>query len=149
MMAGVHRVVRIACVTAAVVLAAACGSQGAKQPAAGQVLVPAGGTDGGVVVTLATEPNPPAKGDNQFVVTVAKPDGTPVTDGTVTAVLTMPAMPSMNMPAMRTTTTLAHSGEGRYRGTGELSMAGTWEVAISVAQRGVPLASRRASIVAK
>ena len=128
---------------------AACTSGGSNQGQAdGQLLTPSGTADG-FVVTFATEPAPPAKGDNQVVVTVKRSDGTPVTDGTVTAVFSMPAMPSMNMPAMRTQTSLAHAGEGRYSGTGQLSMAGTWNVAVAVAEESKTVAERQTSIVAK
>jgi len=143
------QVARSAGVVAALMLVIGCGGGG--EPAAapnGQVLAPAGGSDG-VVVTFGTEPNPPAKGDNRLVVTVAKPDGSAVTDGSVTAVFLMPAMPSMNMPAMRSETVLTHAGEGRYQGTGQLPMGGTWEVAISIRQGTEEVATRRTSIVAK
>ena len=61
----------------------------------------------------------------------------------------MPSMPSMNMPAMRADAALRHEGEGRYRGTGQLSMGGTWNVAIDVAEGAKPIATRHTSIVAK
>ena len=133
-----------------VVFTAACTSSASNPETQGdgQVLAPSGAADG-FVVTFGTEPAPPAKGDNRVMVSVKRSDGTPVTDGTVTAVFSMPAMPSMNMPAMRTEAPLSHSGDGRYRGVGQLSMGGTWEVAISVRQGGSELASRRTSIVAK
>ena len=136
-------------VVAVLILAVGCGGGGEPTGApTGQVLAPSGGSDG-VVVTFGTEPSPPAKGDNQLVVTVAKSDGSAVTDGTVTAVFAMPAMPSMNMPALRTETALTHAGEGRYQGTGQLSMSGTWEVAITVRQGAQELATRRTSVVAR
>ena len=81
--------------------------------------------------------------------TVLRADGSPVTDGTVTTVFSMPAMPSMNMPAMRSDATLRHEGEGQYRGTSQLPMGGTWNVAITVAQGASEIATRRTSIVAK
>ena len=141
--------VRNAGVVAALMLVVGCGGGGEPQaPPTGQLLAPAGGSDG-VVVTFGTEPNPPAMGDNRLIVTVAKSDGSAVTDGSVTAVFSMPAMPSMNMPAMRSETVLTHAGEGRYQGTGQLSMGGTWEVAISVRQGAEEVATRRTSIVAK
>jgi hypothetical protein len=72
-----------------------------------------------------------------------------VTDVAVTAVFSMPAMPAMNMPAMRSETTLTHVDGGRYRGTGQLSMAGTWNVTITATRAGEPVGRRRFSIVAK
>jgi hypothetical protein len=100
-------------------------------------------------ITFASEANPPKAGDNGFLVTVKQPDGAPITDGRVTAVFSMPAMPSMNMPAMRSDATLAHEGGGRYRGTGQLSMSGTWNVTIAVSRAGQELARARFSVVAK
>jgi hypothetical protein len=55
----------------------------------------------------------------------------------------------MNMPAMRSDATLTHVGEGRYRGAGELSMGGTWNVSVTVSRDGQPLTARKLSIVAK
>ena len=112
------------------------------------VLAPSGAADG-FVVTLGTEPAPPAKGDNQVVVTVKRSDGAPLTEGKVTAVFSMPAMPSMNMPAMRTEASLIHAGEGHYRGTSQLSMGGTWNVALTISEGAKELATRQTSIVAK
>jgi Cu(I)/Ag(I) efflux system membrane fusion protein/cobalt-zinc-cadmium efflux system membrane fusion protein len=102
-----------------------------------------------LTVTFDSEPNPPAEGDNTFEVTVKQADGSPVTDATVTTVFSMPAMPSMNMPAMRSEATLQHEDDGRYRGTGQLEMGGTWNVAVSVARGSEELGSRRFSVVAK
>jgi Cu(I)/Ag(I) efflux system membrane fusion protein/cobalt-zinc-cadmium efflux system membrane fusion protein len=112
-------------------------------------VIPAGEVSDGLVVTFGTEPNPPEKGDNAIQVTVTRSDGSPVAAGTVTAVFSMPAMPSMNMPAMRSDAALQHEGGGRYRGTGQLSMAGTWSVSIRVAEGGKDVATRQTSIVAK
>ncbi len=111
--------------------------------------LPAAGSSDGLVVRFGTEPSPPAKGENSVQVTVTKSDGSPLTAGTVTAVFSMPAMPSMNMPAMRSDTALEHEGEGRYRGTGHLSMGGTWTVAITIADGSKEVATRQTSIVVK
>jgi Cu(I)/Ag(I) efflux system membrane fusion protein/cobalt-zinc-cadmium efflux system membrane fusion protein len=101
-----------------------------------------------LTVTFASRPDPPAEGENAFEVTVVGSDGSPVTDATVTTVFSMPAMPSMNMPAMRSDATLAHEGDGRYRGTGRLEMGGTWNVAVTVARGSEELGTRRFSVVA-
>ena len=102
-----------------------------------------------MTVQFSSTPDPPASGTNAFEVTVHDPTGVPVTDATVTAVFSMPAMPSMNMPAMRSEAPLAHAGGGRYRGNGELSMGGTWNVAVTVTREGTSLAVKRFSVVAK
>ena len=129
---------------------AGCGSPNGA-PAASVtegVILPAGASDG-LIVSFGTEPNPPAKGDNTVQVTVRKADGSPWTAGNVTAVFSMPAMPSMNMPAMRSEAALRHLGDGRYRGTGQLSMGGTWNVAITIADGSNEVVTRQTSIVAK
>jgi YtkA-like len=133
------------------VILAACGGPGepaSTDAGAGQV-IPSGGAADGLVVTFRTDPNPPARGDNTIQVMVKRADGSPVTDGTVKTVFSMPAMPSMNMPAMRSDVALRHEGQGRYRGTSQLSMGGTWNVAITVAQVSSEIATRRTSILAK
>ncbi len=102
-----------------------------------------------VAIDFASTPDPLEAGDNTIAVTVKQPDGSPVTDASVTAVFSMPAMPAMNMPAMRSESALTHVGNGRYQGTGELSMSGTWNVAIMAFRESAPLGTRRFSIVAK
>ena len=102
-----------------------------------------------MTVTVVSDPAPLKTGDNSLMVTVKQPDGTPLTDGTVTAIFSMPAMPSMNMPAMRSDATLAPQGSGVYRGTGQLAMSGTWNLTISVARGEQSLGSARFSVVAK
>jgi nitrogen fixation protein FixH len=86
---------------------------------------------------------------NTYQVSVKLPDGTPVTEATVTAVFSMPPMPAMNMPAMRSDAAFTHVGNGTYRGTGQLSMSGTWNVEVSVARGTEPPDSARFSIVAE
>ena len=103
----------------------------------------------GISIEFSSTPDPPEAGDNTFEATVKGPDGAPVTDATVTAVLSMPAMPSMNMPAMRSEAALTHAGDGRYRGAGQLSMSGTWNVSVAVARSGQQIAAKKLSIVAK
>jgi nitrogen fixation protein FixH len=100
-------------------------------------------------ISFRSEPDPPEAGDNTFEVTVKQPDGSPVIDATVTTVFSMPAMPSMNMPAMRGTATLTHEASGRYRGSGQLSMGGTWTVIVTVSRGSQELGSKKFSVVAK
>ncbi len=102
-----------------------------------------------VAIEFRSQPDPPASGDNTFEVVVTRPDGSPVTDATVAAVFSMPAMPSMNMPAMRSTAALPHQGSGRYRGTGQLSMGGTWTVIVTVSRGTEELGRKNFSVIAK
>ena len=110
---------------------------------------PAGHVHGGVNIDFRSDPDPPKSGDNTIEVTVRQPDGTAVTDAAVTAVFSMPAMPAMNMPAMRAEAKLTHVDGGLYRGIGQLSMAGTWNVTVTATREGEPLGRRSFSLVAK
>ena len=102
-----------------------------------------------VAIAFRSEPDPLRSGDNAIEVMVTGPDGSPVTDATVKTVFSMPAMPSMNMPAMKSETPMTHEGGGRYRGNGQLSMAGTWNISIVVSRGSEELGSRNLSVVAK
>lgn len=125
-------------------LFAACSGGGGSTTPAAQGTT----TGAGMEIEFRSESDPPKSGDNGFEVMVKK-DGAAVSDAKVTAVFSMPAMPSMNMPAMRSDADLAHEGEGRYRGTGQLSMAGTWNVLVTVSRGGEELGTKTLSIVAK
>ena len=114
-----------------------------------QSFVTEGSTTGaGMEIGVAIASDRPRSGDNPIDVTVRK-DGAPVNDASVTAVFSMPAMPSMNMPEMRSSASLQLAGDGRYRGIGQLSMAGTWNVRVTVTQGGRELGTKNLSIVAK
>src|SRR5678815_737706 len=128
------------------ILTLGCG-QG-QAPAAGNA-VPAATSTEGVTIDFSSEPDPPKSGDNTIEVTVRQPDGTAITDAMVTAVFSMPAMPAMNMPAMRAEATLSHVEGGRYQGMGQLSMSGTWNVTVTATRDGEPIGRRSFSIVAK
>jgi hypothetical protein len=129
----------------ALALTAACG--GGSVPGGGTPVTVA--TTQGTNIEFRSEPDPPRSGDNAYRITVKRADGTPVTDAAVTAVFSMPPMPSMNMPEMRTDASLTHVGDGTYRGTGQLEMAGTWNVVVSVTRGSEPPDTARFSIVAK
>lgn len=110
---------------------------------------PAPATSEGVAIDFRSQPDPPKAGDNSIEVTVKQPDGTAITDAAVTAVFTMPAMPAMNMPAMKAEAQLTHVEGGLYRGMGQLAMAGTWNVTVTATRDGEPLGRRSFSVVAK
>ncbi len=61
----------------------------------------------------------------------------------------MPAMPSMNMPAMRSEAALSPQGSGVYRGNGQLGMSGTWNVDVSVSRNGQDVGTAKFSVIAK
>jgi hypothetical protein len=138
------------------VLAAGCGGGGEQQnnntgnvpmqaPAAQPPATP--GT-GSVEVTLNTNPDPPRTGEATLEAMVTE-GGQPVTDADVSVELFMAAMPSMNMPEMKNRIVLKHQGNGRYRGTGNMMMAGRWDATVSVKRGGQEIGNRKVAIVAK
>jgi hypothetical protein len=129
-----------------------CGTGDSKieSGAAGKVSATPPGSAQGLDIQFASRPDPPAAArESTFEVTARRQDGSSIDDATVTAVFSMPAMPSMNMPAMKSTVTLTPQGSGRYRGTGNLSMSGTWYVTITVARGAEELGRRELSVVAR
>ena len=88
-------------------------------------------------VTLALHLQNPARlGENVLQVTVKDREGRPVVDVDVSARLSMPPMPSMNMPAMESTTPLPHVNDGLYRGSATASMAGRWNLTVDARRDG-------------
>ena len=139
--------IRLAVVMA--VLTAGCGPAQETPSTSGNQPTQSAGTSEGVAIDFRSDPDPLKSGDNAIEVTVRQPDGSPVIDASVMAVFSMPAMPAMNMPAMRTEAPLTHVEGGRYRGTGQLSMDGTWNVAVTASRDGQPIGRRTFSIVAR
>jgi hypothetical protein len=126
------------------VIAAIAGC-GQPQPASQNA---AEGTAQGFVITLRTDPDPVRTGENTLEATVVQ-DGKPVTDAMVSAEFFMAAMPAMNMPEMRTTTNLAHEGNGTYRGKGQVTMAGPWDVTVKVMRGGQEIGRTKTTVMAK
>ncbi|HEX6209160.1 MAG TPA: FixH family protein, partial [Methylomirabilota bacterium] len=100
-------------------------------------------------IALATQPDPPRAGRTELEVTVTDADGAPVTDAAVTVAFFMPAMPSMNMPAMKSEAALAGAGGGVYRGAIDVLMNGRWDVAITVTRGDQRLGSRQLTLLAR
>jgi hypothetical protein len=100
-------------------------------------------------ITFRPQPDPPKTGESVFEVAVKDANGQPVADADVSVQLFMPAMPTMNMPAMRNETKLPHVGGGVYRGPGQVMMAGRWDVTVSVAKGGQQLGRKQLAVVAK
>jgi hypothetical protein len=103
---------------------------------------------GNVEVTLTTQPDPPRVGETTFEAMVMM-GGQPVTDADVSVELFMAAMRAMNMPEMRNSVALTHEGGGRYRGTGNVMMAGSWDATVSVKRNGQDVGARKVPLVAK
>ncbi|HXG72084.1 MAG TPA: FixH family protein [Gemmatimonadaceae bacterium] len=136
------------------IVAAACGRPAEKAPAseggAATAPVPASGSRAQeLAITFKTEPEPPKMGDNTFDVHVMGGNDQPVTDAEVSIQLYMPAMPEMKMPEMRTTVPLKHEGSGRYRGKGNVAMAGAWDATVKVMRSGQDIGSRTFNVTAQ
>jgi hypothetical protein len=100
-------------------------------------------------ITFRPQPDPPKTGESVFEVTVKDPSGQPVADADVSVQFFMPAMPTMNMPAMRNETKLPHTGGGVYRGPGQVMMAGRWDVTVNVSKGGQQLGRKQVAVVAR
>jgi RND family efflux transporter MFP subunit len=95
---------------------------------------------------LATEPDPPHKGSNNFRVEVADASGAPISGAEVSINFSMPAMPAMGMAATRTRISLAEKGNGLYEGPGKLDSGGTWQVTILAKKNGQVVASKQLTV---
>ena len=138
---------------AAVAITAGCGggndqAAGESAPAASAPEAMAQAGAPALDITLKTDPDPVTMGENTFEAMVMQ-DGQPVTDATVSTEFFMAAMPSMNMPEMRTKADLRHEGNGMYRGKGQVMMAGNWDVTVMVMRGGQEIGSRTMTLTAK
>ena len=118
--------------------------QGYEAPPA--AAMPAGATQQ-LDIAFRSAPDPPKVGENQFEVTVGDAAGKPIDDADVRLQFSMAAMPTMNMPAMRNEVKLAPAGGGVYRGTGQVLMAGRWDVTVAVMRGGQRLGARQLAVV--
>ena len=102
-----------------------------------------------VDITLTSTPAQPKVGNDTFEATVKGADGKPITDAEVTAMFYMAAVPAMKQPEMKNTVALKHEKEGRYAGTGQVVMAGKWDVTVTVKRAGKEIGSRKFPIAAQ
>ena len=100
-------------------------------------------------IMLMSKPSPPKTGENTFEVTVKDAAGKPITNADVTATFYMAAMPAMKMPAMKNTITLKHQKDGTYTGTGQVMMAGKWDVTVTVKRAGKEIGSKKFPVTAQ
>jgi len=100
-------------------------------------------------ITLQTQPRPPKTGSNQVNVTLQDAAGKPVDNAQVRVVFFMPAMPSMNMPAMRSEAVLKSLGPGAYGGEIKVQSPGTWQVSVEVEKEGKPIGGSQFSLTAE
>jgi Cu(I)/Ag(I) efflux system membrane fusion protein len=82
---------------------------------------------------ISLAPDPPRDKANTAYVRVTA-DGKPVTGATVKITYDMPAMGAM--PEMKGAADVREEGGGRYRGSFDLPMSGSWGIAIDVASAG-------------
>ena len=94
-------------------------------------------------VDFSTDPNPPQKGTNTVRVKLMGPGNAPVIGADVTTIFSMAGMPAMGMAAMNATSKLTDRGNGVYEGTGSLGSGGTWQVTITVQNRGQTIATKQ------
>jgi len=98
-------------------------------------------------ITLTSKPTPPKTGENTFQVVVKDATGKPITDAEVTAMFYMAKMGTM--PEMKNNVTLKHQKEGTYVGTGQVMMAGKWDVTVSVKRAGKEIGSKKFPVTAQ
>jgi len=120
-------------ITIAIPLQAAAQSAASKKPT--------------VDIMLTSKPSPPKTGDNTFEVMVKDAAGKPITDAEVTAMFFMPKMGAM--PEMKNNVTLKHQKEGTYVGTGQVMMAGKWDVTVMVKRAGKEIGSKTFPLAAQ
>jgi len=120
-------------ITIAIPLQAAAQSAASKKPT--------------VDIMLTSKPSPPKTGDNTFEVMVKDAAGKPITDAEVTAMFYMPKMGAM--PEMKNNVTLKHQKEGTYVGTGQVMMAGKWDVTVMVKRAGKEIGSKKFPVTAQ
>ena len=102
-----------------------------------------------VVIDYSSTPSTPKAGSNLFHVRLTGTDGKPITGASVTVTYFMAAMPAMGMAAMRTVATLSDEGSGNYEGTGQVQMAGTWQVTVFATKDGQTLAQKQIDVMAE
>ena len=84
-------------------------------------------------VEVKIDKNPPVAGDNNITIQIKDASGKYVTDAKVKVDYTMPAMPGM--PAMNYKEDATLSGN-TYKAIMNLSMAGSWNIAVKVTKAG-------------
>ena len=120
-------------ITIAIPLQAAAQSAASKKPT--------------VDIMLTSKPSPPKTGDNTFEVMVKDAAGKPITDAEVTAMFFMAKIGTM--PEMKNNVTLKHQKEGTYVGTGQVMMAGKWDVTVMVKRAGKEIGSKKFPVTAQ
>jgi Cu(I)/Ag(I) efflux system membrane fusion protein len=119
---------------------------------AGPAAASSGAADAGAVKLDFRADNTPLKAgeDNAFHVTLTGADGKPIADAQVKVTLTMPAMPSMGMPEMKSSFDLPWAAAAHaYVGKGQPGMAGSWNVTVEARRNGGVIATLHTHLSAK
>jgi len=106
-------------------------------------------TQASAKVVLTTVPSPAQKGSNTVRVKLTDPAGKPISGADVTVTFFMAAMPTMNMPEMKTVIKEADRGVGAYEGTVNLGSGGLWQVTVTAKQNGQTVATRKLTVKAE
>jgi hypothetical protein len=114
----------------------------AASPAAAQAKPKAKGLD-----IMLMQPKAVKAGANDFEVMVKGADEKPLTGADVSVLFVMPK--TATMAEMRNEVKLKPSGAGMYMGSGNVMMAGTWNVTVSVKQSGKEVGHKTLALTAK
>lgn len=99
-------------------------------------------------ISFKSDPAPPKTGENMFEVTLKGSDGKAITDADVSLNFYMAAMPEMKMPAMRNSVPLKHQSNGQYHGTGNVMMAGKWDLTVVAKKGGKEIGRKKFTVTA-
>jgi hypothetical protein len=114
----------------------------AVSPAIAQTKAKAKGLD-----IMLMQPKDVKTGANQFEVMVKGEDGKPLVDADVSVVFVMPATPQM--AEMKNEVKLKATRPGTYTGSGNVMMAGKWNVTLSVKKNGKEVGQKTLALTAK
>jgi nitrogen fixation protein FixH len=106
------------------------------------------GTQAKAKVELTTDPSPAQKGSNTIRVKLTDPAGKPIAGAQVTVTFFMAAMPTMNMPEMKTVIQGADKGGGIYEGKDDLGSGGMWDVTVTAQQDGKTIVTKKLTVKA-
>jgi Cu(I)/Ag(I) efflux system membrane fusion protein len=85
---------------------------------------------------LSLNPSTPRVGENSLSLVLNDAEGKPVANASIEAVAEMPAMGSM--PAMRAPADITETGPGKYEGSFETYMDGSWPLTLKISAPGMP-----------
>ena len=100
----------------------------------------------GAKVELTTDPSSARRGSNTIHVRLSDISGNPILGAKVSVTLVMPAMPEMNMAAMKTVIAATDKGGGMYEGKGDLGSSGIWHVTVTATQNGKKILQKQLTL---